>query len=108
MKLGIRIFLFYLAIFAACLYFTTDWIWSTLRTRYLESVEEPLVDSANLLATVAEREMARPDFTFADLEATLGRAHARRLSARIYDLEKPAVDLHLYITDARGKVVLDT
>jgi two-component system, OmpR family, sensor histidine kinase CreC len=108
MKLGFRIFLFYLAIFAACLYFTTDWIWTTLRTRYLESVEEPLVDSANLLASLVEREMARPDFTFADLEAPLARAHARPLSARIYDLEKPAVDLQVYITDATGKVVFDT
>jgi two-component system sensor histidine kinase CreC len=108
MKLGLRIFLFYLAIFSACLYFTTDWIWSTLRARYLESVEEPLVDSANLLASVAEREMARPGFTFAGLESTLNRAYARRLSARIYDLRKPAVDLNLYMTDAAGKVVLDT
>jgi two-component system, OmpR family, sensor histidine kinase CreC len=108
MKLGLRIFLFYLAIFSACLYFTTDWIWSTLRARYLESVEEPLVDSANLFASVAEREMARPDFTFAGLESTLNRAYARRLSARIYDLRKPAVDLNLYMTDAKGKVVLDT
>jgi two-component system, OmpR family, sensor histidine kinase CreC len=108
MKLGFRIFLFYLAIFAACLYFTTDWIWTTLRTRYLESVEEPLVDSANLLASLVEREMARPDFTFADLEAPLAKAHARPLSARIYDLDKPAVDLQLYISDAAGKVVFDT
>jgi two-component system sensor histidine kinase CreC len=108
MKLGLRIFLFYLAIFAVCLYFTTDWIWTTLRTRYLESVEEPLVDSANLLASLAEREMARPDFTFADLEATLARAHARPLSARIYDLDKSEVDQQIYITDATGRVVLDT
>jgi len=55
MKLGLRIFLFYLAIFAACLYFTADWIWTTLRTRYMESVEEPLVDSANLFASLVER-----------------------------------------------------
>jgi len=93
MKLGLRIFLFYLAIFTACLYFTTDWIWTTLRTRYLESVEEPLVDSANLLASLVEREMARPDFDFAGLEATLARTHARRLSARIYDLRKSTVVL---------------
>jgi two-component system sensor histidine kinase CreC len=108
MKLGLRIFLFYLAIFAACLYFTTDWIWTTLRIHYMESVEEPLVDSANLLASLAEREMARPDFTFADLEASLSRAHSRPLSARIYDLQKSAVDQQIYITDAAGKVVLDT
>ncbi len=108
MKLGLRIFLFYLAIFAACLYFTTDWIWTTLRLRYMESVEEPLVDSANLLASLAEREMERPDFTFADLQASLSRAHSRPLSARIYDLQKSAVDLQVYITDASGRVVLDT
>ncbi|HZF14163.1 MAG TPA: two-component system sensor histidine kinase CreC [Thermoanaerobaculia bacterium] len=108
MRLGLRIFLFYLVVFTVCLYFTTGWIWSTLRTRYLESVEEPLVDSANLLASLAEREMARPGFTFADLAATLDRAYARRLSARIYDLQKTAVDLDLYITDAAGRVVLDT
>jgi two-component system sensor histidine kinase CreC len=108
MKLGIRIFLFYLAIFAACLYFTTDWIWTTLRTRYLESVEEPLVDSANLLASLVEQDMARPDFNFDDLEASLARAHSRVLSARIYDLQKSAVDLQVYITDATGRVVFDT
>ena len=108
MKLGLRIFLFYLAIFAACLYFTTDWIWTTLRTRYLESVEEPLADTANLLASVAEREIARPGFTFADLAAPLAEAHARQLSARIYDLEKTSVDTQVYITDAAGRVVFDT
>ena len=108
MKLGLRIFLFYLAVFTACLYFTTGWIWSSLRSRYLESVEEPLVDSANLLASLTEREMERPGFTFAELAATLDRAYARRLSARIYDLQKPAVDLDLYITDATGRVLLDT
>ncbi|MFL6232899.1 MAG: two-component system sensor histidine kinase CreC [Thermoanaerobaculia bacterium] len=108
MKLGLRIFLFYLAIFAACLYYTTDWIWSTLRTRYMESVEEPLVDASNLLAGLIEREMARPDFTFADLDVTLDRAYNRQLSAQIYDLKKSAVDLNLYVTDAGGKVVLDT
>ncbi|HSK75114.1 MAG TPA: two-component system sensor histidine kinase CreC, partial [Thermoanaerobaculia bacterium] len=108
MKLGLRIFLFYLAIFAACLYYATDWIWTTLRTRYLESVEEPLADSANILASVVEREMARPDFSLAHLEASLSRAYSRELSARIYDLEKSSVDLQLYITDTSGKVVLDT
>jgi two-component system sensor histidine kinase CreC len=108
MKLGLRIFLAYLAIFAACLYFTTDWIWTTLRTRYLESMEEPLVDSANVLASLIEQDMARPDFALAGLEAPLARAHARRLEARIYDYKKTDVNLDLYITDASGTIVLDT
>ncbi len=108
MKLGLRIFLFYLAIFAACLYFTTDWIWTTLRTRYLESVEEPLVDTANLLASLVEREMERPGFGYSDLESALARAHIRPLDVRIYGLRKSNVDLQVYITDAAGTVVFDT
>ena len=55
MRLGFRIFLLYLAIFAVCFYYATDWIWTTLRTRYLESVEEPLVDAANLIAAQVTR-----------------------------------------------------
>lgn len=108
MKLGFRIFLFYVAIFAACLYFATDWIWNTIRTHYLESVEEPLVDSANLLASLVEEDLAKPGFALADLTPPLANAHARRLAAHIYDLEKSTVDLEVYITDATGKVVLDT
>ncbi len=108
MKLGLRIFLFYLAIFAVCLYFATGWIWTTLRTRYLESVEEPLVDAANLFAVLVEQEMARPGFTFQDLEAPLARAHSRALAVRIYGFDKSTVDLHLYITDDAGIVVFDT
>jgi two-component system sensor histidine kinase CreC len=108
MKLGFRIFVFYVAIFAACLYFTTDWIWNTIRTHYLESVEEPLVDAAHLLAGVVETERERPGFRWFDLADPLARAHARRLAVRIYDLEKDRVDLQLYVTDATGRVVLDT
>lgn len=108
MRLGFRIFLLYLAIFAVCFYYATDWIWTTLRTRYLESVEEPLVDAANLIAAQVEREMARPDFSYAALQSTLTRAHARPLSAQIYGLDKRAVDLEIYLTDASGQVLLDT
>lgn len=108
MRLGFRIFLFYLAIFAVCFHYATDWIWTTLRTRYLESVEEPLVDAAHLIAAQVEREMARPDFSYAALQSTFIRAHARPLAARIYGLDKRAVDLEIYLTDASGQVLLDT
>ncbi len=108
MKLGLRIFLCYLVIFAGCLYLPVEWMWSTLRTRYLEGVEEPLVDTANILASLVEEEMARPGFQPSDLQAPLSRAYSRALTARIYDLQKSAVDLQVYITDATGRVVFDT
>jgi two-component system sensor histidine kinase CreC len=107
-RLGLRIFLLYLAIFVACLCLSSDWVWATLRTRYLESLEEPLVDTANLLAGVVEAEMARPGFTLEELTAALNGARARSLDARIYGLRKTAVDTQVYLTDAAGTVLLDT
>ena len=62
MKLGLRIFLCYLAIFTFCIYVPTNWMWGTLRTRYLEAVEEPLVDTANIVAGLIEDDVARPGF----------------------------------------------
>jgi two-component system sensor histidine kinase CreC len=107
-KLSLRIFFCYLVIFAGCVYFPVDWMWGTLRTRYLEALEEPLVDTANVLASMVEDEIARPGFTPADLRAPFDRAHARVLPAQIYDLRKSAVDLHVYVTDTDGRVVFDT
>jgi two-component system sensor histidine kinase CreC len=107
-KLSLRIFVCYLVIFAGCIYFPVDWLWNTLRTRYLEALEEPLVDTANVLASAVEEAMARPGFTPADLQAPFVHAHARTLTAQIYRLQKSAVDLDVYITDAAGRVVFDT
>jgi two-component system sensor histidine kinase CreC len=108
MKLGLRIFLCYLVIFAGCVYVPVNWMWGTLRTRYLEAVEEPLVDAANLVASLIEEDVAGVDFDAGVLRQRLARAQSRVPRARIYDLVKSGVDLQLYITDASGRVVLDT
>ncbi len=44
MKFGYRIFIGYLIIFSVCFYYPIDWMLENLRVRYLEGVEEPLVD----------------------------------------------------------------
>jgi two-component system, OmpR family, sensor histidine kinase CreC len=108
MKLGLRIFLCYLAIFAFGVYVPINWMWNTLRTRYLEAVEEPLVDTANIVAALIEEDVARPNFDPEPLRARLARAQTRVPEARIYDLLKTEVDLQLYLTDANGRVLLDT
>ena len=108
MKLGLRIFLCYLFVFAACVYVPVNWMWGSLRTRYLEAVEEPMVDAANIVAALIEDDLARPDLALDPLRLRLARAAQRDPAARIYDLEKRAVDLQLYVTDATGRVILDT
>jgi two-component system sensor histidine kinase CreC len=107
-KLGSRIFLCYLLIFAGCVYFPVNWMWSTLRTHYLEGVEEPLADAANIVAALLEDRITARGFDPAPLDALIARAHDRRLDAQIYNLYKDRVDLQLYATDGAGKVLLDT
>jgi hypothetical protein len=49
-KLGLRIFGCYVVIFCLCFAWPVGWMPDSLRTRYLEGVEDPLVDQANILA----------------------------------------------------------
>jgi two-component system sensor histidine kinase CreC len=58
MKLGLRIFFCYMAVFVLCFYWPADWIYNSLRTRYYESIEDVLVDEANILAAIAGQVMA--------------------------------------------------
>ncbi|HEU5179303.1 MAG TPA: two-component system sensor histidine kinase CreC [Candidatus Polarisedimenticolia bacterium] len=108
MRLGSALFLAYSAIFALCFSYPILRIASDLRTRYLESLEEPLVDEANLLATRVGHEMEAGSFSPHEWSKTLQEARGRELSAKIYEMRKERVDRHVYITDATGKIVFDS
>jgi two-component system sensor histidine kinase CreC len=105
MKLGLRIFGCYLIIFCICFAYPVGWTLDTLRTRYLEGVEDPLVDQANVLAQLVGRMMEQRRFSPDDLYRTFQGIYARALDARIYHLTKTDVDLAVYITDATGRVL---
>ena len=79
-----------------------------LDPRYRESAEESLVDTAHLLATLLERQAYSGILQTEELERTLRSLSQRTLSARIFNVEKTRVDLHVYVTDARGIVVFDS
>jgi two-component system, OmpR family, sensor histidine kinase CreC len=107
-RLGSVLFCAYLAITAACFAYPIARLASSLRVAYLESAEEPLVDTANVLAALVgesvERETFDPDRMFEVFTET----YKRRLSARIYATLKDRVDLRVYITDAEGRVIFDS
>jgi two-component system sensor histidine kinase CreC len=76
--------------------------------RYRESAEESLVDTANLLATLLERQTYAGVIQTEDLERTLEHVGKRPLDARIFQIEKKAVVLHVYVTDSQGTVLYDS
>ncbi len=108
MRLGTRIFFCYLLIFAICFYSPIDWIIYTLRARYLEGVEDPLVDQANILGAFAGMQMEAGEFDPEKWYAIFDRVYEAPISAKIYKLVKDSVDLRVYITDAGGKVIFDS
>lgn len=81
-----------------------------------QSVEETLVQTANLLAEMAEKEMsARNGKSAADgraavagIESVFRAYEQRRFDARIYGVLKNDPDLRIYVTDQAGKVVFDS
>ncbi len=108
MRLGTRIFIFYLAIFVVCFYYPVHWMLGTLRVRYLEGVEDPLVDQASILAAIVGSQIETKEFNPERLYKTFETVYQRGLPAKIYDFDKTHVDTRVYVTDARGKILFDS
>ncbi len=108
MKLGAKIFLCYVVISVVCFYHPINWTVDTLRLRYLEGVEDPLADQANILAEIVGRQMENGAFDPDEFYRVFERIYDRSLPAKIYDLEKTKVDMRVYITDEKGLVVFDS
>jgi two-component system sensor histidine kinase CreC len=104
-KFGSRIFFAYLAVFFICFAYPLNWVVESLRARYLEGVEDTLVDQANTLAAVAGVEMAQGGLSLEELRTAFSDLYSRDPEARIYKFQKTGVDMMVYITDERGRVI---
>lgn len=72
-----------------------------------QSVEDTLVQTANLLAEIAAHEAAGQRGT-PGIETLFKAYEQRRFEARIYGVLKSEPDLRVYVTDAAGRVVFDS
>lgn len=72
-----------------------------------QSVEETLVQTANLLAVMASEELAG-DKRDSNIGAILNAYTQRHFEARIYGVLKSEPDLRVYVTDDKGKVAFDS
>jgi two-component system sensor histidine kinase CreC len=108
MKLGAVVFLAYVAILAVCFSYPLAQVGGALRTAYLKSAEEPLVDMANILAAMIGQAAERGEFDADQLYMVFEEARGRDLAAQIYEMRKDKVDLSVYITDADGVVLFDS
>lgn len=108
MRLGLRFFLVYALFIGLTGYFVLNTVMKEIRPGVRQSTEETLVDTANLLA-----EILRDDVK----HGTLGQSHwpqllkaygERQPGANIWGLPKNQVNHRIYVTDAKGIVLLDS
>ncbi|MBK8856465.1 MAG: two-component system sensor histidine kinase CreC [Opitutaceae bacterium] len=108
MSLRLRLLLVLLAIYCAGGYFIARWTLDQIRPRYLESMEESLVDVAVVLASQLEQSTTAAGPGVEGLRAAFAGAQRREFEARIFSLHKTAIDLRVYVTDAQGRVLFDS
>lgn len=110
MSIRARIIISHLIIIGIGFFYLVKRITDTkeIKSRYMESVEEPMVDMAHLLASIIELDTVDGTIDPQRFRDAIDRAGARRFVAQIYNKRKTSVDLHVYITDAQGIVLFDS
>lgn len=107
-SIRLRIILSFLLIVAVGFYLFIDWVLDDVKVRYRESTEEPLVDTAYLLASFLTAQADDGDLRFDVFRTAFESARRESFSAVIYDLLKTRVDTRVYVTDQRGMVLFDS
>ncbi|MDD0977704.1 two-component system sensor histidine kinase CreC [Pseudomonas fontis] len=108
MRLGIRIFLVYFLFVGLTGYFILSTVREQVRPGVRQSTEETLVDTANLLAEILRDEVKAGTLGQSRLPELLKAYGQRQPNAEIWGLAKTQVNHRIYVTDAKGVVLLDS
>ncbi|MDC3250181.1 two-component system sensor histidine kinase CreC [bacterium] len=105
MKLYFRLIIAFGFCLSLGFYYTYNSIIEELRPRYLESVEEVLIDQSHILAEVVSIQSEGDSPNISKIKEIIEHAQQRNFNAKVYDLKKQKISLDIYITDNRGTVL---
>jgi two-component system sensor histidine kinase CreC len=108
MKIRTRLILLFLILVGLGFYQFVGTIVKDLRPRALATMEESMVETATLLASLVSSQTTDDELTVEDLQEMMDLAGRWDLDARIYEVEKNQFNLRVYMTDARGIMVYDS
>lgn len=108
MPLGVRIFLVYFLFVGLAGWFVLSTVMDEIRPGVRQSTEETLVDTANLLAEILQGEVKAGSLQQGRLPALLQAYGQRQPRASIWGVTKTQVNHRIYVTDAKGRVLLDS
>lgn len=106
--LGLRLFSLYFILVGVTAYMVSTTVIQELKPTVRQTTEETLIDMANLLAVLAEEEVANnliSESRFSKLLAAYGQ---RELESRTWELGKKALNHRIYITNKNGIVIADS
>jgi two-component system, OmpR family, sensor histidine kinase CreC len=107
-KIRTRLSVAFVLLGIASVFVLVDWVLDDLRPRYLAAMEESMVDTATILATLVELQMDANTIPIEPLRAALSIAGGKHMKATIYEYTKTELNLRVYITDHAGIVLLDS
>ncbi|GAB2893400.1 two-component system sensor histidine kinase CreC [Microbulbifer echini] len=108
MPFGVRIFAVYFLFVGLASWFVLSRVMDEIRPGVRQSTEETLVDTANLLAEILRDQVAAGNLAQSHLPALLEAYGRRRPEATIWGHTKSQVNHRIYVTDANGRVLLDS
>jgi len=104
-----RILIAFLLLLGAGLFFFVGALSNRVQRDYLEAVEGPMVDAANIIASSIEQTVdsdGKPDL--ASWRRAMTAVQQRELQAQIYNVTKTSVNMNFYVTDRLGLVLFDS
>lgn len=105
---SVRIFLGYFLILGVAGWLFLQTFTSELKPGMRQSLEEVLVDVANLLAEMVHQEILQGNIDTGRLAEGMREYSERNFNARIWFWQKQHSGMSVYITDARGIVIYDS
>jgi len=107
-NLSVRIFLAYFLLLGFAIWFVMRSFSVELVPGMRQSLEEVLVDTANLVAELVADEVAGGRLENGRFDSAMRAFSGRRLDARIWFLKKRDPNMIVYVTDAQGIVLYDS
>ncbi|MER2496998.1 two-component system sensor histidine kinase CreC [Vibrio neptunius] len=106
--LGLRLFFLYFVLVGMTAYTVSSTVIQELKPTVRQTTEETLVDMANLLAVLAEEDVANGEISHSRFSRLLAAYGLREPEARIWEIGKKAINHRIYITDKSGIVIADS
>jgi two-component system sensor histidine kinase CreC len=108
MKIGLRILLSYFLILALAAWLVLTVFVEEVKPGVRATLEDTLVDTAQLLAQLVAEDVKGGDLAHAALLGRMQNFAQRSVDVKISGVRKASLDYRITITDARGMVVFDT